>query len=90
MASKPRNPEARANIDEAIETLVEANEILMWLHKWKNVESSSLPQSNDLQYVLMCIFSNLPDAIDQSVKNVLTRARQSDSGVQSGNRWRDE
>lgn len=90
MVSKSNNPEARANIGDAIEKLVEANEILIWLHKWKNVESSSLPQSHELQYVLMCMLSNMPDAIDQSNKNVLTRARQSDSGVQSGSRWRDE
>jgi hypothetical protein len=89
MASESRNPEAREAIDLAIEHLNETVDILMWLHDWDNVECSTLMQADELHGLLMSILANMPDALDRSTKNVLTRLAQQKSGLAHGRRWRD-
>jgi len=90
MGSKSRNPDAREEIDAAIEHLNETVDILMWLHDWDNIECSTIRQADELHGVLMSILANTPDAVDRSIKNVFTRDAQSRSGKEHGRKWRDK
>jgi hypothetical protein len=78
----------REKIEEATSVLNEAVDILVWLSEWEHVKHSTLMQSDELHGVLMSLFARLPDALDISTKNVLTRLAQQKSGEISGRRWR--
>jgi hypothetical protein len=84
MSNRSRNPEARAAIAEAIERLGDAAETLRWMHRWKNIECSSIELADELHGVLMSIIRSVPGALDNSIKNVYTRDAQSDSGKEHG------
>lgn len=79
----------RERIEDATSVLNEAVDILAWLSNWENVKYSTLMQSDELHGVLMSLLSHLPDALDISTKNVITRLAQQKSGLEHGRRWRD-